>query len=222
MIRLTARQISAAMALVGMTQDDLASAADMARPSLNRILNEEAVAKDDTLRKIRLALEAQGVEFIGNVGVQWAQHQVKTLSGIDGLKAFFDDVRSVAKVSDEEICICGFSEDYFEKKLGNFIDYQRSEMASYEKVQMRCLVEEGDTSLGASSYCEYRWQEKENFSNVPFYIYGDRTAIIATSAPEDPLILLIRNPAISEAYRRQFGAMWNAAKEPKVKAKKNK
>lgn len=55
MIRLSARQISAAMALAGMTQDELASLAGIARPSLNRILNEEVVAKDDTLSKIRHA-----------------------------------------------------------------------------------------------------------------------------------------------------------------------
>ena len=133
--------------------------------------------------------------------------------GVEGLKAFFDDVREVAQKSDEEIVICGFQEDYFEKKLGDFLDFQRKEMASYKNVHMRCLIEEGDINQGASTYCRYRWQAKENFSSVPFYTYGDRTAIIATSAPEDPLILLIRNPTISQAYRRQFGAMWSAAKE---------
>lgn len=221
-MRLVAKQISAGMALVGMTQDELATAADMARPSLNRILNEEAVAKEDTLRKIRLALEARGVEFIGNVGVQWAQHQVRTLAGIDGLKTFFDDVRSVAKQTDEEIAICGFQEDYFEKKLGDYLDYHRKQMISYGTVYMRCLIEENDFNFGASAYCKYRWQAKENFSNVPFYIYGDRAAIIATSAPEDPLILLIRNPAISQAYRRQFAGMWDVAIEPRLKEKKKK
>jgi len=221
-MRLVAKQISAAMALVGMTQDEVAIAADMARPSLNRILNEDAVAKDDTLRKIRIALEARGVEFIGNIGVQWAQHHIRTLSGVDGLKTFFDDVRSVAKHTDEEIAICGFSEDYFEKKLGEYLDYHRKEMTTFGNVYMRCLIEENDYNVGASEYCKYRWQAKKNFSNVPFYIYGDRTAIIATSAPEDPLVLLIRNPAISQAYRRQFGAMWDVAIEPKLKSKKTK
>jgi transcriptional regulator with XRE-family HTH domain len=213
-MRLAARQISAGMALAGMTQDELAILAGMARPSLNRILNDDVVAKDDTLSKIRQALESRNIEFIGNTGVQWAQHQVRTLAGVEGLKTFFDDVRDVAQKTDDEIVIFGFSEKYFEDKLGNFIDFQRKEMATYKNIKMRCLVEEEDHNFGASSYCEYRWQPKENFLSVPFYTYGDRTAIIATSAPEDPLIVLIQNATISKAYRKQFGTMWSVAKEP--------
>jgi transcriptional regulator with XRE-family HTH domain len=213
-MRLTARQISAAMALAGMNQDDMASAAGLARPHLTRILNEDVVAQDDTLRKLRHALESRGVEFIGNIGVQWAQHQIRTLVGVDGLKTFFDDVREVAKSTDEEIAICGFSEDYFEKQLGEYLDYHRKEMTSYRNVKMRCLIEENDFNLGASDYCQYRWQAKEHYSNVSFYTYGDRIAIIETAGPEDPLIVLIQNPTISQSYRRQFAAMWEAAKEP--------
>jgi len=216
-MRLLAKQISAAMALAGITQDELATLADMGRPSLNRILNDEVVAKEETLRKIKYALESKGVEFIGNIGVQWAQHQVRTLTGIDGLKTFFDDVRYISQHLDEEIVICGVAEAYLEDKLREYLDYHRNEMTNYGNVRMRCLIEESDLDLGASGYCQYRWQPKENFSNVPFYIYGDKMAIIVTSAPEDPLILLIQNRTISNAYRKQFEAMWEASKEPKAK-----
>lgn len=125
----------------------------------------------------------------------------------------------MAKSTDEEICICGFAEDYFEQKLGEYLTYQRKEMASYGNIRMRCLIEEGDSNLGASDYCQYRWQAKEYYSNVSFYIYGDRTAIIETAGPEDPLILLIRNPTISQSYRRQFAAMWALGKQPPLKPK---
>jgi transcriptional regulator with XRE-family HTH domain len=216
-MRLSARQISAAMALAGLTQDEVASLAGIGRPSLNRILNDEVVAKEETLRKIKQTLEAKGVEFIGNIGVQWAQHQVRTLAGVDGLKTFFDDVRHIVQTTDEEIVICGVAEGYLEDKLGEYLDYHRKEMTRYSNVKMRCLIEESDFDLGASDYCLYRWQPKENFSNVPFYIYGDKMAIIVTTAPEDPLVLLIQNRTISSAYRRQFEAMWDSAKEPVVK-----
>lgn len=207
-MRLSAPQISAAMALAGMTQDDLALLAGIARPTLSRILKEDVVAKEDTLRKIRYALESRGVEFIGNIGVQWAQQQTRILAGTEGLKTFFDDVRASARNTNEDIVICGFSEDYFEKKLGEYLDYHRKEMISIGKFKMRCLIEEGDENIGASDYCQYGWLPKENFSNVPFYIFGDKTAIIATAAPEDPLIILIHNRTIARAYRRQFEAIW--------------
>jgi len=211
-MRLSARQISAAIALAGTTQDELSSLAGIARPTLNRILNEDVVAKDDTMHKIRQALESRGVEFIGNIGVQWAQHHVRTLAGIEGLKLFFDDVHDDIKREGGDVIICGFSERYFEDKLGDFIDFQRSRMLSLDNFKMRCLVKDNDEALGASDYCEYRWQDDEQFSNVPFYIYGNKLAIIATSAPENPLILIIRNSSIAAAYRKQFEAMWQLSK----------
>jgi hypothetical protein len=79
---------------------------------------------------------------------------------------------------------------------------------------MRCLIKEGDSNLGASEYCHYRWQAREHFSNVHFYIYGGKMAIIIASGPEDPLIMLINNRTLSQAYRKQFEAMWGVAKEP--------
>jgi transcriptional regulator with XRE-family HTH domain len=129
-MRLTGRQISAGMALAGITQDELATLAGIGRPALNKIVNEEVVAREETLTKLRHALEARNVEFIGNIGVQWAQQQVRTLTGVAGLKTFFDDVREVAQKTGEEIVICGFQEEYFEEKLGDFIEFQRKEMAS--------------------------------------------------------------------------------------------
>jgi len=216
-MRLVPQQISAAMALAKLTQEELATLAGIGRPTLNKILNDEAVPKDETMRRIRSALEEKGIEFIGNIGVQWAQHQVRSLSGVDGLKIFFEDVRRTSQQAPEEIVICGVAEEYLEDKLKEHLDYHRKEMTSYGNIKMRCLIEESDLDLGASDYCQYRWQAKENFSNVPFYIYGDKMAIIVTTAPEDPLILLIQNRTISSSYRRQFEAMWGAAKEPTVK-----
>src|SRR5262249_28115895 len=151
---------------VGVTQVELASMTGIERAQLSRILSDASLAREDTLRRIRLALESRGVEFIGNTGVQWAQHQIRTLSGVDGLKNFFDDVRAVAQKSDDTIVIFGFSEDYFEKRLREYLDYHRKEMASYGNVRMQCLIEEGDQNLGASDYCQYRWQPKESFSGV--------------------------------------------------------
>jgi transcriptional regulator with XRE-family HTH domain len=219
-MRLSAPQIAAAMALADMTQDELATLASMARPALNRILKQEVVAREDTLRKIRHSLESRGVEFIGNIGVQWAQHQIQTVTGVEGLKAFFDDVRATVKKSDEEIVICGVEEDYLDRKLGDYLDYHRKEMTSYAGVKMRCLVKEGDPNLGASDYCRYRWQAKERFANVPFYVFGDKLAIIVTSGPEDPLILLIHNRTIAQAYRLQFEIVWQASQEISRRSKK--
>ena len=88
-MRLAPQQISAAMALARLTQDELAVLVGIARPTLNKILNDEAVAKEDTMRRIRAALEQKGVEFIGNIGA------IESLSLLQG-------ILEVAVVSFEE------------------------------------------------------------------------------------------------------------------------
>lgn len=217
----TGKQIRAARAFLEWDAEDLATLTKLTRETIFNIERGTVQARSTTLEKIVRAFNDNGVEFIGDHGVQWIQHKVQTFVGTEGLKIFFIDVRAVSKTTEEEIVICGFAEDYFEKKLGDFIDSQRKEMAALNTVRMRCLIEEGDPNVGASEYCQYRWQPKENFSNVPFYVYGNKVAIVATSAPESPLILLIDNASIAQAYRRQFGAMWDAAINiPKRQAKK--
>lgn len=212
-MRLSASQIAAALALGRWTQDDLATMTGLWRPTITKILSEESVARGDSLKKIRHALESRGIEFIGTIGVQWSQHQLRTLTGVDGLKTFFDDVRATVKQSDDEIVICGIEEGYLEEKLGSYLDYHRQEMTGIGTIKMRCLIKEGDANVGASDYCQYRWQPKERFAHVPFYVYGDKLGIIVTSGPEDPLTLLIHNRTIAEAYRLQFEFVWNASNE---------
>ena len=213
----TGRQIRAARMLLEWDAKDLAAHTGLTNVTIFNIELGKFQARDASLEKIVRAFNDNGVEFVGDHGVQYVQHQVRTLVGVEGLKSFFEDVRTVAKQSDKEIVICGIDEEYLEEKLGDFVNTQRQAMAAIANVKMRCLIEENDFDLGASDYCQYRWQAKENFSNVPFYIYGDKMAIIVTTAPENPLILLIQNRTITEAYRRQFDAMWNAAIEPHKK-----
>ncbi len=212
-MNLLPRQISAGIALAGMTQGELANLADVDPATLSRVLKGEATPKADTIQKIRRAIESKGIEFIGSTGVQWATHDVRTHIGAEGLKFFFDDVRFTVQHSDQEIVMSGVNEDYLEQRLGDYLTYHRTEMANLRKVRMRCLIEEGDFNFGASEYCKYKWQSKETFSNVPFYVYGDKLAIIVTGGPENPLILLINNKTITEAYRKQFDGIWNVAKE---------
>ena len=61
-------QIRAARALVGLTQDDLASASGLPKRTIARIELAEVAPRQSTLSAIRTALEAAGVEFIAENG----------------------------------------------------------------------------------------------------------------------------------------------------------
>jgi len=71
-------QIKAARALLGWTQDDLARAAGLSKPSVNTLERRIANPKIDTLQAIQRALEEAGVEFTDGPGVKLRSAVLKT------------------------------------------------------------------------------------------------------------------------------------------------
>jgi transcriptional regulator with XRE-family HTH domain len=65
-VEVSIAQIRAARALLGWSQDDLAGAAALARPTIERA--ERTGVSDDTRMRIRMALEKAGVIFIEENG----------------------------------------------------------------------------------------------------------------------------------------------------------
>lgn len=220
-MRLTSRQISAGMALAGMTQEELATLAGIARPTLNRILNEEALAKEDTLQKIRHALEARSVEFLEQSGVRLKLRGVDMLIGQEGLQQFFTNVYEHARQNGGTIVQFGVDENKFLNHLGNeFSQSYMSRMAQVAKERkdliVKAIICEGDRNFLASEYNEYRWISANVFQAVPFYIYGETLAIIDFQTIPAPTILVIKHAAITNAYRKQFDAFWQLAQSPEI------
>jgi transcriptional regulator with XRE-family HTH domain len=201
------------MALAGMNQDELASAAGIARPSLTKILNNEAVARDATLKSIRQALESRNIEFTADQGVRVRPEGIEILNGRDGLIALMDDIydscrRGVAG----EVILAGAPEDDFVRILGDYDATYLANMSAVPGLKMRTLIQEGDMNFVSGAYTEYRWVPKEQFQPVPFYAYAEKLAIVVFQADPSPRILMIESKAISEAYRRQFESMWTLSK----------
>lgn len=69
-LKVSIRQIKAARALLGWSQDQLAVASGISIPTIKRLeaLNGPVGGRNETGTKIRLALEAAGVEFIDENG----------------------------------------------------------------------------------------------------------------------------------------------------------
>jgi predicted transcriptional regulator len=66
----TIRQIKAARALLGWSQSDLARRSGISEPTIARLesLDGELGGREETIRKIRAALENSGIEFINGSG----------------------------------------------------------------------------------------------------------------------------------------------------------
>ena len=56
--------------------------------------------------------------------------------------------------------------------------------------------------------------------NVPFYVFGDKLAIIIFEEQRDSRIVVISSALVAKAYREQFDVLWASAGriEPAVQA----
>lgn len=212
---LTAKQIKAARAMLDWSRAELSAMSDVSEANIVR-LEAGGDARSDTLKKLGNAFESHGVVFTQTGGIEPARPELRTYAGADGLRHFFDDVYEVIKDRGGEVVITGFHEDVYAEILGE--DYVRmhvSRMSKLKNYTMRCLIEEGDMNFVADGYCEYRWSRKQEFRPVPFYIYGNKLALIQLEVPVDaPMIVIIQSAAISDAFRAQFDGMWRSAKLP--------
>ena len=78
-----------------------------------------------------------------------------------------------------------------------------------DEISYKILIREGDDFIPGSSYAEYRWMPKELFASVPFYVYGDKLAIILFDA--EITVIALDYSSICQAYRVQFADMWQRA-----------
>jgi len=84
-LKISIRQIKAARSLLGWSQDDLAAASGVSKPTIGRLeaidTNEPIGGRPDTGEALTAALEKAGVEFIaengGGAGVRLKKRAVK-------------------------------------------------------------------------------------------------------------------------------------------------
>lgn len=71
--RITSRQVAAALGLLGMTQADLASAANLSVETITNFFQGHHKTRQTTVEAIRFTLEQRGIEFTngGEPGVKY-------------------------------------------------------------------------------------------------------------------------------------------------------
>lgn len=134
--------------------------------------------------------------------------------GRDALERLFTDILATLREPGEWMGITGVSEkDYLqhdEKKLKEFISILRE-----RGFKQRLLSSEDETVFLEDDHLEYRAIPKRYFSAVPFYIYGNKVAILIWGEPLQ--VIIMQNPHMAEAMRRFFLFVWDQAETVKRK-----
>lgn len=205
-------QIRAARALLDWNQDTLAEMVGVTKHTISKIERGDNQGGVQTLTKIYEFFDNAGIEFSENDGVRRKSGGIKTFKGRSGFIDFIWDVYETAKTVGGEICVSNVNESNFEYWLGDQDAVYTEKMSQLNNFTFKILVQEGDTNFSASNYAEYRWIQKEHFATVPFYVYGDKLAIILFD--EDVDVYVIQNEKITNAQRAQFDLAWNNALTP--------
>jgi transcriptional regulator with XRE-family HTH domain len=204
-----AGQIKAARAMLDWSQEDLAQATGLA---INTIRNLEAGAispRSATNDLIRQAIEKAGLEFIEREGVRRRLDEIQIHQGVNGCEAFFDDLRqTVHKKGGEIVCLlksqamllesCGLAPG------GNLEPLERLSAVT----PIKCLVTETTEPALFVPAIPCRALAEPNLSPVPYYVYGDKHALMLPEAGGLFRFVVFRSVTLAQSYRSHFGSLW--------------
>ncbi len=216
---ITTAQIRGARGILNWSQQDLAQRTGISATSIGSIENGQTTPRESTLAPIRKTLDSAGIDFIGLDGVRQRTGDVKIYQGKSGFWDFFEDIYATLRDNPGEVFVSNVDERLFEKWL-ELENLQKHvvRMRSIKGLSYKILIKEGDMHfLATPDYAEYRWIPKDQFSTVPFYVYGDKLGIVIFGT--EPKVISINFPAVSEAYRTQFEAIWKNSSLPETTKK---
>lgn len=210
-------QIRGARGILDWSQAELSKRTNISTTSIGNIESGNTQPRESTLQVIRKAFEDAGIEFLPDNGVRMRTGYVRVYTGRSGYFEFFDDVYRTLQLDNSDVLVSNVDERKFLKWHGEMSDDHLSKMKTNTDVNYKILIQEGDDYFPAA-YAEYRWIPKEHFSSVPFYVYGKKLGILLFD--NEPTIIVMEYPAVADAYRIQFNAMWDTAIVPDMKAAK--
>lgn len=220
---ITTAQIRGARGVLNWSQGDLSERTGISATSIGSIENGLTQARESTLENIQKAFEDSGIEFLPNDGIRKKSGEVKIFTGRNGFWEFYEDVYNTVSKDQGEIVVSNVDERKFEKWLGpDNLKIHIDRIKLLSDLSYRILVREGDDYfLATPDFGQYRWIPASFFSSVPFYVYGQKLAILLFDA--EPTVIVLDYPSVAQAYRMQFDAFWAISKEPKpLEQKKGK
>lgn len=213
---ITIEQIKAARSLLGWSQADLAKAARISLPALGNLERGIVTPRLRTVECIQKALEGAGIEFIDTQGVTRHREvmKIEMFEGKDAVRRLFDDMYATLDALGGGVSmVSGITEKEFMPLEGAALLAFMKKQHRHKNMRAHALVCEGDKHfVGKATHNIYRWVSKDNFGLIPYYIYGDKYAVIHWGPPRR--VVVIQNPSLAETHRRQFEKEWKQATIP--------
>jgi transcriptional regulator with XRE-family HTH domain len=207
---ITARQLTAARALLGLTQEQLADVSHISSGTINKFEKGDSITLDK-LHSIRVVLEKKGIEFIGVEGVLRRNTSVRTYTGEAGQEFFYEDLLSTLKEKGGNVTAIFDTQESIAFALGvtNRTQTRRFERLS-NMAEVNCLLFNANRSSAFISSFQFRATARN--SHQPFFqiIYGNKVAIIVTDGKEITYVVL-ESASTAQFNTELFEADWVSA-----------
>lgn len=208
---INAKQVKAARVLLDWTQADLARHADLSVEAIKSVELGKTAPRRTTIEKITTACERAGVEFTDRSGTRLTGNIIRVFEGDEEFGDFLDDIYVTISITGGDILVCGTGGG---TKFVEQIDKSRPQhtlrMEKLDNFSFKAISGDKDSSVAIKSYVQLRYLPNETLPAVPFYIYGDRLAIILWKTI--PKVILINDPDVSNSYKEQFNILWKMGK----------
>lgn len=209
---ITPSQCRAARALLNWSQPDLAARCDMNVQTISAFENETSTPTRRTLEKITETFISANIEFLEKDGLRRCDPEIKTYRGRVEFEQFIWEIYEGLKAEGGDICISNYKDSEWNRYLGwNDTRFEDKVLQlKNKKFSYKILIGPDEQLYFRHKWISYRYVDDKLYYTTPFYIYGDKFAII--NFAEDVTVHVINNREIAEAQRNQFNVLWEKAR----------
>ncbi|MBI1327053.1 MAG: helix-turn-helix domain-containing protein [Alphaproteobacteria bacterium] len=209
---ITLAQMKAARALLDWTQKDLAKLSGISPAAIGQIESGAGNPRAETMKIIQLTFEKYDIEFTDDPGVKIKREpfNVNLWQGREAMLKCWRDIEETLK-GGGDVRISPVDDELW-KSL-----YPKEMLEMFKRRTERNIRTLGlltDPSKNESKWASKNYRlvpESAVTPHAPYYIYGDKVALIKM---RDPIrIILIKSPTLAESYYTQFQYHWDNGKE---------
>ncbi|MCL2469497.1 MAG: helix-turn-helix transcriptional regulator [Alphaproteobacteria bacterium] len=212
---ITPAQLRAARGLLNWTRSELAKASGLSAETIKNIEHGTYMPQDTTIGAIVKAFSKNHIEFTDHDGVRRNTETVVIYQTKAGFRQFMDEVYEAASDpdarvgGDKPICVSNVDDRLFVESLGDYASVHVARMNKLKNIKILVLTsEENYYKAESSDYIEYRWIGHGGTGAVPFYVYGNKFAILTFREGKDPRVIVISSELVADAFRAQFNVLW--------------
>jgi transcriptional regulator with XRE-family HTH domain len=218
---LSARQLKAARALVGLDANELAARIGVTPDTISNFETGKTQPRESTIEKAAKELATCGVEFLDHHGVRMRPAGLDVYEGRQRFDDFYDFLYQRVKEKGGDICLSVSDERLLAAYRSDTTRHYKRMQDLFDAKGFKSFRILANKSNFASDYTynTYRWEPSKASAPVAFYVFAECLALISFVHDTPPYVVVLQSPPLATAYQQAFNAAWAAAKVPPKKSR---